>query len=81
MDGKMEEIRLYLDLMLGGRERKEFKMSKNVQIKDIKEYLCSLFPELDINTVCLVANGHALANDDATLEEYEIEDGTVIEVY
>jgi len=78
----MEEIRLYLDLMLGGRGRKEFKMSKNVQIKDIKEYLCGLFPEeLDINTVYLVANGYGLPDDEATLEEYEIEDGTIIEVY
>jgi len=50
------------------------KVKIKIKIRDIKEYLCSLFPEeLDINTVYLVANGYGLPDDDATLEDYEID--------
>jgi len=93
MDGKMEDrenigdakgkrIKIYIDLVFEGEGKKEVEMSSNIKIRDIKEYLCGLFPEeLDINTLHLVANGYGLPDDEATLEEYEIEDGTIIEVY
>ena len=58
------------------------EVDPGVKIGELKEYLCSLSPEeLDINTVYLVANGHGLLDDVATLEEYGIEDGTVVEVF
>jgi len=75
----MKKMTIYLRKLIGGKDI-EVEVTDNVTIKELKEYITSVFPKLNKDEVSLLLDGEALVEMDATLGEYGVEHGSILEL-